>query len=151
RSTRMGGPNKLLAELAGRPMVRGVVEAALASRAGSVTVVTGHQAGKVAGVLSDLKVRTVENPDFAEGLSTSLRAGVGALPDDCDAVLVLLGDMPQVSAAVIDRLIAAFDAGAGASIVVPTNGGKRGNPVLWARRYFDALKAVQGDAGARHL
>jgi molybdenum cofactor cytidylyltransferase len=93
----------------------------------------------------------VHNPDFAEGLSTSLRAGLAGLPADVDAALVLLGDMPAVDAAIIDRLIAAYDPASGALIVVPTSAGKRGNPVLWSSRFFADLAAVQGDTGGRHL
>jgi molybdenum cofactor cytidylyltransferase len=151
RSTRMGGPNKLLAGLGGRPLVRIAVEEALASSARPVVVVTGHQREAVEAALADLPVRFVHNPDFAEGLSTSLKAGIAAVPDDVDGTVVCLGDMPQVGAALIDRLAAAFDPDHGALIVVPTSGGKRGNPVLWARRFFPDLAAIEGDVGARHL
>lgn len=151
RSTRMGGPNKLLAEISGRPLVRIAVDEALASRANPVVVVTGHQRERVDAALHGLKVNILHNPDFAEGLSTSLRAGLNALPADVDGVVVLLADMPQVDAALIDRLIAAFDPGQGALAVVPTIEGKRGNPVLWSRRFFPELIALEGDVGARHL
>jgi molybdenum cofactor cytidylyltransferase len=151
RSTRMGGPNKLLAEISGRPLVRIAVDEALASRADSVVVVTGHQRERVEAALQGLKVKTVHNPDYAQGLSTSLRAGLRALPENADGVVVLLADMPQVDAALINRLITAFDPGKGALAVVPTIEGKRGNPVLWSRRFFPELMAVEGDVGARHL
>jgi molybdenum cofactor cytidylyltransferase len=151
RSTRMGGPNKLLAEIGGRPLVRIAVDEALASRASQVVVVTGHQQDRVEAALQGLKIRIVHNPDFAEGLSTSLRVGLNALSADVDGVVVLLADMPQVDAALIDRLIAAFDPGKGALAVVPTIDGKRGNPVLWSRRFFPDLMALEGDVGARHL
>ena len=93
----------------------------------------------------------VHNPNFAEGLSTSLKAGIAAMPPEADAAIVCLGDMPQVSAALIDRLIGAFDPARGALVVIPTIEGKRGNPVLWSRRFFPDLLAVDGDVGARHL
>ena len=96
-------------------------------------------------------VEIVHNPDFAEGLSTSLRVGLAGLPEDIDAAIVLLGDMPAIDAATVDRLIDAFDPAAGALIVVPTSEGKRGNPVLWSSRFFADLAAVQGDTGGRHL
>src|SRR5581483_11269597 len=114
----MGGPNKLLAEIGGRPLVRIVAEAALASSAKPVIVVTGHQREKVEAALAGLDVRRVYNPDFAGGLSTSVKAGLAAVPADADGAIVCLGDMPQVSAALIDRLIAAFDPGRGALVVV---------------------------------
>ncbi len=151
RSTRMGGPNKLLEEINGKPLVRIVAEQALASRASPVIVVTGHQRERVERALAGLPVTVVHNRDFADGLSTSLKAGIKAVPPDADGAIVTLGDMPQVSAKLIDRLITAFDPERGALVVIPTIDGKRGNPVLWARRFFPDLLAVEGDIGARHL
>ena len=151
RSTRMGGPNKLLAEIGGRPLVRIAAEEALASRASPVIVVTGHQREKVEAALQGLKAEHVHNPDFAEGLSTSLKAGLGAVPSDIDGAIVCLGDMPQVRAPLIDRLVAAFDPERGALVVVPSIDGKRGNPVVWSRRFFHELATLEGDVGARHL
>ena len=151
RSTRMGGPNKLLAEIAGRPLVRIVVEEALASRARPIIVVVGHQRAEVEKALAGLPVEVVYNADFAQGLGTSLKAGIAAVPAEADGAIVCLGDMPQVDAGVIDRLIAAFDPDRGALIVMPTVEGRRGNPVLWARRFFPDLMAIEGDVGARHF
>ncbi|MGE0753010.1 MAG: NTP transferase domain-containing protein [Variibacter sp.] len=151
RSTRMGGPNKLLAELAGKPLVRLATEAALASRARPVIVVTGHQRERVEAALEGLPARFVHNPDFADGLSTSLKAGIAALPDDVAGAVICLGDMPQISGALIDELAGALDSERGSLIAVPTFEGKRGNPVLWSRRFFPELAALEGDVGARHL
>ncbi|HYW60137.1 MAG TPA: molybdopterin-binding/glycosyltransferase family 2 protein [Xanthobacteraceae bacterium] len=151
RSTRMGGPNKLLAEVGGKPLVRIAVEQALASRARPVVVVTGHQREQVEAALKGLRVIFAHNPDFADGLSTSIKAGVAALPAEVDGAIVCLGDMPQVDAGLIDRLLAAFDPEKGALVVVPTIAGKRGNPVVWSRRFFADLAKLDGDIGARHL
>jgi molybdenum cofactor cytidylyltransferase len=151
RSTRMGGPNKLIAEIAGRALVRIAAEQALASRARPVIVVTGHQRERVEAALAGLDVVLAHNPDFADGLSTSLKAGIAAVPADADGAVVALGDMPQVDARLIDRLLAAFDPEKGALVVVPTIDGKRGNPVVWSRRFFPDLMALEGDVGARHL
>ncbi|MDX6748857.1 molybdopterin-binding/glycosyltransferase family 2 protein [Geminicoccaceae bacterium 1502E] len=151
QSRRMGARNKLLVEVAGKPMVRHMVEAALASRAGTVVVVTGHEAERLRAALDGLDVRFVHNGHYAEGLSTSLRAGLAALPGDTDGALVCLADMPLLTAAHLDRLIDAFDPAAGRSVVVPTRGGKRGNPVLWGRIHFAAMHRLEGDVGARHL
>jgi molybdenum cofactor cytidylyltransferase len=131
--------------------VRIAVEEALASRAKPVIVVVGHQHEKIERALVGLPVRIVHNPDFAQGLGSSLKAGIVAVPADADGVIVCLGDMPQVDAALIDRLIAAFDPDRGALVVVPTFEGRRGNPVLWSRRFFSDLMAIDGDVGARHL
>jgi len=126
RSTRMGGPNKLLA-------------------------VTGHQAEEVQKALQGLKVRFVHNPDFAEGLASSVKAGIAAVPENADGAVICLGDMPLIDAHLIDRLIEAFAPDRGNLIAVPVSDGRRGNPVLWSRRFFHELMTLDGDIGARHL
>jgi molybdenum cofactor cytidylyltransferase len=151
RSTRMGGPNKLLAELGGKTLVRIVTEQALASKASSVIVVTGHQADQVEKALHGLKVTFVRNPDFADGLAGSVKAGIAAVPAAADGAVVCLGDMPLIDARLIDRLIEAFAPDRGNLIAVPVSDGRRGNPVLWSRRFFNELMTLDGDIGARHL
>jgi molybdenum cofactor cytidylyltransferase len=151
RSSRMGGPNKLLARFGEKALVRRVAEAALASKAAPVIVVVGHRGTEIAAALDGLDVRVVENPDYADGLATSLRAGIGAVPADAAGALVLLADMPGVTAQVIDILVDAFAARARPAIIVPTVEGKRGNPVLWSRAFFPELMQVTGDTGARHI
>jgi molybdenum cofactor cytidylyltransferase len=151
RSTRMGAVNKLIAEIGGKPLVRIAAEQALASRASPIIVVTGHQRERVEKALAGLPVRVVHNPNYAEGLGTSLKTGIAAVPDNADGAIVCLGDMPQINAALINQLIAAFDPERGALVVVPSIDGRRGNPVVWARRFFNDLTAIQGDIGARHL
>ena len=148
RSTRMGAGNKLVADIAGTPMVRHAVEAALGSRARPVIVVVGHQADAVRAALAGLDIVIVENPDFATGLASSLKAGIRALASDCAGTLILLGDMPLIAPAHLDRLIAAF---APDAIVVPTHQGKRGNPVLWSATHFAQMLQLDGDSGARRL
>jgi molybdenum cofactor cytidylyltransferase len=150
KSTRMGA-NKLVAEVGGKPLVRIAVEQALASRASPVIVVTGHQREEVERAIVGLPVKLVHNPDFDEGLGTSLRAGIGAVPDTAAGAIVCLGDMPQVDAPLIDKLVGAFDPERGALVVIPAIDGKRGNPVVWARRFFPDLMKIVGDIGARHL
>jgi molybdenum cofactor cytidylyltransferase len=151
RSTRMGGPNKLLAELGDKPLVRIVTEQALASKAQGVIVVTGHQAEQVEKALHGLNVKFVRNPDFAEGLASSVKAGIAAVASDADGAVICLGDMPLISAHLIDRLIEAFAPDRGNLIAVPVSDNRRGNPVLWSRRFFNELMTLDGDIGARHL
>jgi len=150
-SRRMGAANKMLALYEGKPMVRRAVEAALASKADPVLVVLGHEAEAVRAALADLPVRFVDNADYREGLASSLRAGIAAVPQTCDGALICLGDMPRVDANLIDALIAPFAPARGALIVVPVREGRRGNPVVWSRRYFAELMALSGDEGARRL
>ncbi len=151
-SSRMAPQNKLLAGGGGgTAMVARVADAVLASYAHPVVAVLGHQAEQIAAALAPRLLRLVVAPDYAEGLSASLRAGLAAVPEDAEAVLVCLGDMPLVTAAMIDRLLDTYDAGEGRLIVVPTHQGKRGNPVLWDRRFFAEMAALTGDKGARGL
>lgn len=151
QSRRMGTSNKLTAEIDGLPMVRHAVNAALQSGAAETIVVTGHQPDKVAAAVADTDVRLVGNPDYARGLSTSLRAGVAAAPADADGLVVLLGDMPRIQASHVDKLIAAFNPLEGRAICVPTFQGKRGNPVLFAASLMAELREIGGDVGARHI
>jgi molybdenum cofactor cytidylyltransferase len=151
QSRRMGPVNKLLVPLDGVAMVRRVVETILASQARPVVVVTGHQPKAVEAALAGCGVTLVLNTDYAAGLSTSLRVGLGALPAEIDGALVCLGDMPLVEAATLDRLIAAYDPTEGRAICVPVAEGRRGNPVLWDKAFFAEMAAVTGDVGARHL
>ncbi len=151
QSRRMGGPNKLLAEIDGRPMVARVAQRLLSSHARPIVAVLGNQADAVDTALGKLPVERVRNPGFAEGLSTSLKRGLQALSPECDGVIVCLGDMPLVTGRDLDRLIAAFNPLEGRAIIVPTRHGKRGNPVLWARRFFPEMAELAGDVGAKHL
>ena len=151
QSRRMGASNKLLAEVDGQAMVRHAINAAQQSGATETLVVTGHQPDRIQAELRDCDVRFVHNPDYDRGLSTSLKAGLAALPSDIDGVVVLLGDMPRIRAGHVDRLIAAFNPLEGRAICVPTFQGKRGNPVLFAAAFVAEMRDVGGDVGARHI
>jgi molybdenum cofactor cytidylyltransferase len=150
RSSRMGR-NKMLIETPDGALVRRAVDAALASRARPVLVVTGNEAEAVEAALADRSVRFVRNPDFAEGLSTSLACGLAALPETVDGALVCLGDMPDVAPSLLDRLIAAYNPVEGRAVIVPVRGGRRGNPVLWGRRFFEELRQLSGDTGGKQI
>ena len=151
QSRRMGSINKLLVKIDGLSMIRRSMEAILASKAGPIIVVTGHEADRVCKELEPYDVTFVQNTEYAEGLSGSLASGINVLPEKTDGALICLGDMPEVAAAHLDKLIAAFDPLEGRSICVPTSNGKRGNPVLWDARFFSEMANVSGDVGARHL
>ncbi|RFC64881.1 MULTISPECIES: NTP transferase domain-containing protein [Mesorhizobium] len=151
RSSRMGGPNKLMAEFDGKPLVRLIAERACASRASGVLLVTGHDAARVEATLSDLKLQPLNNPDYAIGLSSSLKVGMAALPPDATGALIVLGDMPGITTADLDRMIAAFRREHGNAIIRATHNGKRGNPVILPRALFGSVATLEGDTGARHL
>jgi molybdenum cofactor cytidylyltransferase len=154
QSRRMGARNKLLEAVDGIPMVLRAVDAAAGGVDAGVYVVTGHEHEEVARTLAGRHVHLVHNPHYREGLSTSLAAGLAAIAGGDDAVdgaLVCLGDMPRVTRAHVKKLVDAFDPLEGRGICVPLWNGKRGHPVLWARRFFAEMGEVKGDVGARHL
>ncbi len=151
QSRRMGGRNKLLMAVEGTALVRRTVNAILAAPVFELVVVTGHEPEKVAAALQGLNVRIVHNPRYAEGLSTSLKAGLDAVGAAADGAIICLGDMPDIASKHVGPLVAGFDPSEGREIGVPTHNGKRGNPVLWGRRFFEEIHEISGDVGARHL
>ena len=155
RSTRFAGdqpgPTKLTAELHGKPLIRHVADAALASRTRPVIVVTGHARDPVEHALAGLPLTFAHNKDYATGLASSLRAGIAAVPPNAPGAVVLLGDMPLVTADLIDQLLRPFEAGVGTDAIVPATNGQRGNPVLLARSLFADVAGLSGDEGARRL
>ena len=152
RSRRMAPHNKLLvADRTGKLMIARVVDNVLSSNARPVLVVTGHQAEHIQHALGGRPVRYVHAADYAEGLSASLKAGIAAVPAECAAALVCLGDMPLVTGRMIDRLLSTYDPDEGRLIVLPTFRGKQGNPMLWDRRFFQEILHITGDSGARFL
>jgi len=148
-SSRLGRPKQLL-ELGGEPLLRHTVRRALASSAADVVLVLGSRAEEIGAAVGELGQRIVINPDFAAGQSTSMVAGVVALGADIDAAILMLGDQPTVTPALLDRLIATFEE-TGAAIEQPRYHGRPGNPVLFRRDLFPELLAVTGDLGAREI
>jgi molybdenum cofactor cytidylyltransferase len=148
-----GGPEltKLVAELDGKPIVRRVVEAAIAAQARPVVVVTGYARDSVEAAVAALDVGAAFNPKFASGLASSLSVGLSAMPRDVVGALVLLGDMPRIEPQLIDALIDAFLGRKDALAAVPLRVGRRGNPVLLGRALFEAAMRLKGDEGARKL
>lgn len=145
------GATKLVAKLGDKPIVRMAAEAALASKARPVIVVTGHARASVEAALAGLDVERAHNPQFSSGLASSLRVGLAAMPADIAGALVLLGDMPWIEARLIDAIIDGFLANEHALAAAPKRGGRRGNPVLLGRGLFEAAMRLQGDEGARRL
>jgi molybdenum cofactor cytidylyltransferase len=145
----MGQPKQLL-DWGGQPLVRRAGELALAAGCGRVLVVVGAARDAVVAALDGLPLQIVENPEYAAGQSTSLRAGVAALGPEVAAALVLLGDQPFVTAAIVERIVDVWRT-TGAPIVAPVYAGQRGNPVLFARAIFPELLAIDGDQGARAI
>ena len=151
--TRQSGPvpHKLLAEFENTPLVRRSCETAIASKGASVCVVVGYRSEEMKAVLDGLDVKIVENPDFGEGMASSLRAGVAATEPGVAGVLIMLADMPAIRESHLDVLIGAFNRSGGKSIVRAASGEVRGNPVILPRETFEAISRLEGDVGARQI
>lgn len=149
QSSRMG-QHKLLLPLLGKPLLLHAVENATAAGCAEVLVVVGYRAEAVRQVLSNQPVRIIENPDYAQGQSTSMRVGIAALAPQIEAVIILLGDQPLVSPLILQRLMQTWRDTA-RPIVAPYYAGQRGNPVLFARALFPELLSVTGDQGGREI
>jgi molybdenum cofactor cytidylyltransferase len=146
----MGGRDKLLEPVDGAPQLARIAAAAVASRADLLVAVLRPDDGGRRASLTDFGAQIVENPAAAQGMASSIRAGLAALPEDVDAVALLLADMPDLQAAHIDRVIAAFDPEEGRSLIRAADAdGAPGHPVLFGRRWFETLARLEGDAGAR--
>ncbi|MBB3019340.1 molybdenum cofactor cytidylyltransferase [Microvirga lupini] len=148
RGTRFGEEPKLLARVSGKALVRHVAEAAVCSTAHPVIVVTGYRAEAVEAELEGLPVRIVHNPIYADGLSTSLKAGFAALPPEARGAIILLGDMPLVGGDLIDGLAAGWHDRGEPAALIPTLDGRRGNPVVISRALQAAIEGLSGDVGA---
>ena len=140
---------KQLYRIGGESLVRRVCRAALASRLTEVVLVTGHARRRVRAEVADLDLRAVHNPDYEQGQSGSVRAGLAAVSDRAEGAMFLPADQPGLDAAVIDRLLGAFRGPA--SIVAPAFRGRRGAPVTFGRRWFGEIERLRGDRGARPL
>lgn len=150
----MGRENKLLLEVDGKPILRHVVDAVVASTASECLVVTGHEGAAVEAMLEGAQVRVVDNPDYAAGMGTSIRAGVLAASAGVAGYMVCLSDMPAIETGEYNTLLAAFDAQCAldpAAIVVPRHAGRRGNPVVLSARFRPQILAHQGVAGCRSI
>lgn len=152
QSRRMGAADKMTLPLGGKPLVAHAVAAARAAGADPILVVGGANVAALATALADQPVRIVPNPEAAEGLGSSLRVAAETLTGtDLDALLVMLGDMPAVRPATLRALIAAFDPAGGLTLAAPVKDGRRGHPVLFARRFLPELASLAGDVGARGI
>ena len=150
-SKRMGQP-KLKLSWHGSALVRWVVRTALAAECSPVIVVTGADPATVQSSLTGLPLTFIHNPEWQLGQSTSVRTGVQALPKDVDAVMILLGDQPQIPLHVLQSLISAYRAETPPPpILAVSSSGQRGNPVLFDRELFPVLTTLEGDAGARTI
>src|SRR5712691_5204292 len=148
-SSRMGDPKPLL-PLGGRPLLDHVLAAVRGSHVDDIVVVLGPEADRIRERVSFDGTRSIVNDAYAEGMSTSLRAGIEAANPGSDGFLIVLGDQPFVSSATLDALIERRD-GSGAKILIPTFEGRRGNPVLLDRSVSEDVSSITGDQGCRAI
>lgn len=151
-SSRFGQANKLLETVEGQPIVRQAARTLLAARVSRVVVVVGHEADRVRAALDGLALDVRVNPDYARGQSTSVRVGVRGVQAgaDVDGAVFALGDMPMVRSETVDLLVDAFRCGLGDPLAAAYRG-RRGNPVLFGERHFEALDDASGDTGGREI
>jgi len=160
-STRMGR-NKLLLSFRDKPLVVHAVDTLLASKVGEIIVVLGHEsekvwdqlevyAGQVANGAQSGRVRLVENPDYRDGLSTSVRTGVQAVSPEAEAIMIYLADQPLLEPGDVDRIVEALDEAKARDkmIVVPFFKGERGNPVILDASLRDSILGIVGDIGCK--
>ena len=152
-SRRMGSVNKLLASIAGKPLVRHAVESFVATSLSPIIVVVGYESDKVAAALEGLPVQLVFNPEHATGQGSSVRVGVEALDNNVTDAMIGLGDMPLLPSTLLDSLIQTHIGHAGhvRNITIPVFEGQRGNPVLWGKTFFPELINLASDRGGRQL
>ncbi len=151
RSLRMGPKNKLLEKLGGKSILHHVITALQESQIKSIVVVLGHEAAKIKNDLEGEDVTYVMNPDYKQGIGTSISAGIRSVAKSARGALIMLGDMPVISAKTIDKLVNDFNRNSQAEIVVPTYEDQPGNPVLWSNRFFPQLSSLSGDRGGKPL
>ena len=152
QSRRMGAQNKLLAEIDGVPIIRRTAQAMLDGGLNDLVIVTGHEHRLVAAALDDLPVTCIYNDEYQSGQASSVACGVRHHQNGSHAaVLIALGDMPLVRPELIAALLRDHSSLPDATdrITLPVFDGRRGNPVIWGRGFFDELVALTGDAGGR--
>jgi molybdenum cofactor cytidylyltransferase len=151
QSARMPGHNKLLLPLAGKTIIAHSVDNLRASRVSELIVVLGFEADKIQTALAGRNIRFITNPNYARGLSTSIIAGIKAVSENTQAILISLGDLPLIKTSEINRLVSAFESTPPATIAVPVFQGRRGNPVIFDVCYKPEILALRGDAGGKSI
>lgn len=152
KSSRMGGPNKLLLKVQGESLVHRTARKIMKVSFSQVIFVTGHDSEAVLKELRDFPVKKIFNPDFAAGMHTSVRAGVEALDPAIDAFFICLADQPLFDSGTLEKMMGAFTGEFAGAIVYPVHGGKKGNPVLISVAYRNEILAEpDGDFGCAYL
>jgi molybdenum cofactor cytidylyltransferase len=150
-SKRMGRPKQMLA-WQGKTLLRHVLESLINSDADEIILVLGHEAEAIRKSLPEFQIKIVTNPDYKEGMASSLRQGLLAMDPKSEAFLVLLADQPGIGPEIINHMIREFrQANPKRGIVRPVYHGLRGHPVLIGAQYLQEARQLQGDVGARQI
>jgi molybdenum cofactor cytidylyltransferase len=150
RSKRMGA-QKLLLPFAGRTVIEHIIDEVTASSVGQTIVVTGADGASVSGALAGRRLVFVSNPEFDSEMLESIRCGLAALPEKCEAMLIVLGDQPAVRREWIDQLVSTYRSDGGTKIIVPLFDGHRGHPMLIPTRFREELQKHHDTDGVRGL
>ena len=148
-SKRMGRPKQLLS-FGSSTILEHVVENLLRSRIGELILVLGHESGAIKARFEGAPLKLIVNPDYRQGMSTSISCGIKEVSPDTRAFLIALGDQPLVRSEVVDQLVSAFEEG-GSGIILPSFGGLAGHPVIFDLKYRDALLSLTGDKGGKSI
>ena len=147
--SKRAGQNKLMAEVDGEPLFMKAVHAAVRSKASPVFVVTGYRHEELEEALEDLDVNIIYNPDFVSGIKTSIRLGVKSVPGFCSGVLLIPGDMPNITDSYLNKMIKAFGAGGKPQVLFSSLKGVKKNPVLWSKELYDKADIAPEDSDIR--
>ena len=153
-SRRMGKQNKLLLPIGDEALLVKLVTSVCASDVGQVLVVIGHEAEKIMRELNELPLNFVYNPNFSEGMTTSIKYGVKAVSHECDGLLICLGDMPFINTSDINKLIHAYVKNRIKGkdlIVVPVFKRQRGNPVLFSIEFQNNILEHKKESGCKEV
>lgn len=152
QSSRLAPYNKLTRDFGGTSMLQLAIDATRVDGIHEVLLIVGPgESTDPAQHRDDPRLRRIVNPTARDGLSSSVRCGIDAVSKTSAAAIILLADMPFVTAAHVQRLIDAFHEGGSKHIIVPKAQGRRGNPILWPQWSFKGFAGLRGDVGARSL
>lgn len=151
KSSRAKNIHKLLSTLGGKTVIASTVDSLLGIKNLQVVVVTGHKSTEINACLADKNMSTIHNPNFEQGMGSSLAVGIAALNETTNHALVCLGDMPFVQQETIEKMLETAANLSGTAIFIPTFHGKRGHPVLWPKRFFNDLKNLQSETGGKQI
>ena len=152
-STRMGKDNKLLKNIGDSPLIRNTAIEMLKSDLDSCSIVLGYQSDKVAAVIRDLNINLILNPMWEKGQASSLKAALNTLDTTYSDILIMLGDLPGIKSSHINKVIEEhlLTNNRKSKITIPSFKGRKGNPVIWGRSFFQDLSNLEGDVGGRAL